>query len=330
MKSLMSRETGGPENLEIVEQETPTPNADQVLIRVKAAGVNFPDTLVIRDLYQYRPERPFAPGSEVAGTVEAVGDKVTNMKVDQRVQALVPHGAFSTHLIADARTVSPIPDTMPFDEAAGFIFTYGTTYYALKDRGHLQAGQSMLVLGAAGGIGSSAIEIGKAMGAKVIAAVSTEEKAEFCRSIGADETIVYPRDPNRDQQKAFSDQVKTLTGGKGVDVVYDVVGGAYAEPALRAIAWEGYYLVVGFPAGIPKLPLNLVLLKSCQVAGVFWGAFTQRAPKRHQIFLTELFDLYEAGKLKPRVTSRYSLEDGAKALVEIETRQAMGKIIIEP
>ncbi|MDA9008549.1 NADPH:quinone oxidoreductase family protein [Alphaproteobacteria bacterium] len=330
MKSLMSREAGGPENLEMVEQETPTPNATQVLINVKAAGVNFPDTLVIRDLYQYRPERPFAPGSEVAGIVEVLGDGVTNLHVGQRVQALVPHGAFSTHLLAHVKTVSPIPDAMPFDEAAGFIFTYGTTYYALKDRGHLQAGQSMLVLGAAGGIGSSAIEIGKAMGAKVIAAVSSEEKAEFCRSISADATIVYPRDPNRDEQKAFSDQVKALTDGKGVDVVYDVVGGAYAEPALRAIAWEGHYLVVGFPAGIPKLPLNLVLLKSCQVAGVFWGAFTQRNPKRHQEFLTELFDLYEAGKLKPQVTSRYSLEDGAKALVEIESRQAMGKIIIEP
>ncbi len=330
MKSLMSQTAGGPESLVVLEQETPKPGPTQILIAIKAAGVNFPDTLVIRDLYQYRPERPFAPGGEVAGVVEAVGSDVKGIQVGQRVQALVQHGGYATHVLADAKIVVPIPDAMPFDEAAGFIFTYGTTYYALKDRGHLKAGQSILVLGAAGGVGSSAVEIGKAMGARVIAAVSSEKKAEFCRSIGADETIVYKREPDRDQQKAFSDEIKRLTNGKGVDIVYDIVGGAYAEPALRAIAWEGHFLVVGFPAGIPKLPLNLILLKSCQVAGVFWGAFMQRDPKRHQQFLKELFDLYEAGNLKPRVTSRYSLEDGAKALQEIEGRKAIGKIVIEP
>jgi NADPH2:quinone reductase len=328
MQSMFSTEVGGPETLKLTETETPTPKGTEVLIRVRAAGVNFPDTLMIRDMYQFKPPRPFAPGGEIAGEVEAVGDKVTGFKPGDRVLALIGHGGFATHAIADASRIVPIPDAMPFEDAACFIFTYGTSHHALKDRAHLKAGETLLILGAAGGVGSAAIELGKAAGARVIAAVSSEDKAEVCRSFGADETIVYPRELDRDGQKAFSQQIKDVAGKEGVNVVYDAVGGAYAEPAVRALAWEGRFLVVGFPAGIPKLPLNLTLLKGCQIVGVFWGESTRRDPKGHAQNVAELFDMYAKGQIKPRISGSFPLERAGEALEMMQGRKVTGKVVV--
>ena len=329
MKSMMSTAPGGPETLALMETPTPEPGPGQVRIAVKAAGVNFPDTLIIRDLYQFRPERPFAPGGEVAGVVEAVGAGVTKFKTGDRVLAGGVNGGYATHFIANEGSVHKIPNAMPFEEAAAFMLTYGTSHYALKDRARLQPGDSLFILGAAGGVGAAAIELGKAMGAKVVAGVSSEEKARFCKELGADETLVYPKgDLDRDAQKALSNEIRKLCGGEGADVVYDAVGGDYAEPALRALAWEGRFLVVGFPAGIPKIPLNLTLLKSCQIVGVFWGAFTMRDPARNERHVAELFHWYAEGKIRPHVTARFPLEQAGDALGLIEERKALGKVVL--
>ncbi|WDI30933.1 NADPH:quinone oxidoreductase family protein [Hyphococcus flavus] len=328
MKAMMSHEPGGPETLKFTEIETPEPGPGQVRIAVKAAGVNFPDTLIIRDLYQFKPPRPFAPGGEVAGVIEALGEGVTGLAEGDRVIAGGINGGFATHFIADAARVNKIPDAMPFDEAAAFMLTYGTSHYALKNRANLQPGESLFILGAAGGVGAAAIELGKAFGAKVVAGVSSEDKAAFCKELGADETLVYPRELDRDGQKALSGEIKKLCGGEGANVVYDAVGGDYAEPAVRALAWEGRFLVVGFPAGIPKIPLNLTLLKSCQIVGVFWGAFTMRNPKLNADYVAELFRFYEEGKIKPRVTATYPLEDAANALDLLQSRKATGKVVL--
>ena len=327
MKAMMSHEPGGPETLKLTDVETPEPGPGQVRIAVKAAGVNFPDTLIIRDLYQFRPARPFAPG-EVAGIVEAVGANVSGFAPGDRVLSGGINGGFTTHFIADAARTHKIPDAMPFVEAAAFMLTYGTSHYALKDRGKIKAGDRLFILGAAGGVGAAAIELGKAFGAKVVAGVSSQEKAAFCRELGADETLVYPRDLDRDGQKALSNEIKKLCDGDGADIVYDAVGGDYAEPAVRALAWEGRYLVVGFPAGIPKIPLNLTLLKSCEIVGVFWGAFTMRDPAKNAEYVAELFRFYEEGKIRPRVTASFPLADAAKALTLLESRKAMGKVVL--
>lgn len=328
MKAMLSTAPGGPETLELTELPDPVPGKGEVRIRVQAAGVNFPDTLMIRDLYQMKPPRPFAPGGEIAGDVDAIGEGVEGLSVGDRVLALSGFGGFATQIIIDAKKVIPIPDAMPYEDAACFIFTYGTSHHALKDRAHLKPGESLLILGAAGGVGAAAIELGKAAGAKVIAAVSSADKAEFCKSIGADETIVYPRDLDRDAQKALSNEIKSLAGPDGVNVVYDAVGGAYAEPAIRALAWEGRFLVVGFPAGIPKIPLNLTLLKGCQVVGVFWGASTFRDPKGHAENVGELFKMYADGKIKPRISARFPLEQAADALTMMQDRKVMGKVVL--
>ncbi|MCB1342560.1 MAG: NADPH:quinone oxidoreductase family protein [Pseudooceanicola sp.] len=328
MKALLSTAPGGPETLQLTEMETPAPGPGQVLIRVHATGVNFPDTLMIRDLYQFKPPRPYAPGGEIAGEVQAVGDGVTGVKVGDRVLALTGHGGFATHTLADARRIVPIPDGMPYEDAACFIFTYGTSHHALKDRAHLQKGESLLILGAAGGVGAAAIELGKAAGARVIAAVSSQDKADFCKQIGADETLIYPRELDRDGQKAFSAQIKELAGPDGVNVVYDAVGGNYAEPAVRALAWEGRFLVVGFPAGIPSIPLNLTLLKGCQIVGVFWGDSTRRDPKGHAKNVAELFEMYAKGQIKPRISARFPLERAAEALVMMQDRKVLGKVVV--
>ena len=328
MKAMMSHEAGGPETLKFTEVATPEPGKGQIRIAVKAAGVNFPDTLIIRDLYQFRPPRPFAPGGEVAGVVEAVGDGVRGFKAGDRVLSGGINGGFATHFIADAGRTHKIPDKMPFDEAAAFMLTYGTSHYALKDRANIRPGESLFILGAAGGVGAAAIELGKAFGAKVVAGVSSAEKAAFCKELGADETLVYPRELDRDSQKALSDEIKKLCGGDGADVVYDAVGGDYAEPAVRALAWEGRFLVVGFPAGIPKIPLNLTLLKSCQIVGVFWGAFTMRDPKKNAEYVAELFRFYDEGKIRPRITASFPLEDAAKALALLQDRKATGKVVL--
>lgn len=326
-RAMMSHEVGGPETLRMTETPVPFPGAGEVLVRVHAAGVNFPDTIIIRDLYQFKPPRPFAPGGEIGGVVEALGDGVQGLSRGDRVAALPMYaGGFATHATVPAGNVFQIPDAMGFDEAACLLFTYGTTYYGLHDRGALAEGETLLVLGAAGGIGASAVELGRAMGARVCAAVSSEDKAAFCRTLGADETIVYPREMDKDAQRAFGREIKDKLGA--VDVVYDPVGGAYAEPAIRAINWAGRFLVVGFPAGIPAVPFNLPLLKNCAIVGVFWGAHTQREPEKHQGYMRDLIALYEAGKIRPRISEHFPLEEAATALRRIEDRAATGKIVL--
>jgi NADPH2:quinone reductase len=330
MKAMLSTAPGGPETLELTELPTPEPKKGEVRIRVRAAGLNFPDTLIIKDMYQMKPPRPFAPGGEVAGEVDALGEGVKSVAVGDRVLAMSGFGGFATHLCIDAGRVMKIPDAMPFDEASCLVLTYGTSHHALKNRAEIQPGESLLILGAAGGVGAAAIELGKAAGAKVIAAVSSEEKAQFCRDLGADETIVYSRDmDDRDTQKAFSSEIKKLSGGNGVDVVYDAVGGAYAEPAVRALAWKGRFLVVGFPAGIPKIPLNLTLLKGCQIVGVFWGAHTVQEPKMHAENMADLFRMYADGQIKPRISARFPLEKAADALKLMQDRKVQGKVVLD-
>lgn len=329
MKAMLSKEPGGPETLVLEELATPEPSKNQIRIRVFAAGVNFPDTLIIRDLYQVKPDRPFAPGGEIAGEVEAIGEGVTGLAVGDRVLGMIGFGGFATQIIANADRVIKIPDNMPYDDAACFVLTYGTSHHALKDRAQIKAGETLLILGAAGGVGVAAIELAKAAGARVIAAVSSEEKAQFCRDLGADETLIYARDMSeRATQKEFSNQIKELSGGKGIDVVYDAVGGDYAEPAVRSLAWKGRYLVVGFPAGIPKIPLNLTLLKGSQIMGVFWGAHTVQEPKNHIENLTDLFTLYGEGKIKPRISASYPLEQAGDALQLLQDRKVLGKVVV--
>jgi NADPH2:quinone reductase len=329
MKAMLSTEVGGPETLQLTDMPTPEPGKKQVRIRVHAAGVNFPDTLIIRDLYQMKPPRPFAPGGEVAGVVEAVGEEVKHLHIGDRVLGMSGFGGFATELVLDAERAVKIPDNMPYDEAACFVLTYGTSHHALKDRAELKAGESALILGAAGGVGIAAVELAKAAGAKVIAAVSSEEKAQFCRDAGADETLIYTREmSDRAAQKEFSNQIKALSGRDGVDVIYDAVGGDYAEPAVRSLAWKGRYLVVGFPAGIPKIPLNLTLLKGCQIVGVFWGAHTLREPQNHAENMGDLFRLYSEGKVKPRISASYTLENAGEALQLLQDRKVLGKVVI--
>ena len=329
MKAMLSKEVGGPETLVLEEMESPQPGKKQVRIKVRAAGVNFPDTLIIRDMYQVKPPRPFAPGGEIAGDIDAVGEGVEGLSVGDRVLGMCGFGGFAEEVVIDADRVVKIPDAMPYDEAACFVLTYGTSHHALKDRAAIQPGETLLILGAAGGVGAAAIELGKAAGARVIAAVSSEDKAQFCRDLGADETLIYARDmSDRATQKEFSNQIKELAGGDGVDVVYDAVGGDYAEPAVRALAWKGRFLVVGFPAGIPKIPLNLTLLKGCQIVGVFWGAHTVREPANHSENLNDLFTLYAAGKVKPRISARYPLAEAGDALQLLSDRKVLGKVVV--
>ncbi|MCX7561673.1 NADPH:quinone oxidoreductase family protein [Sulfitobacter sp. F26204] len=329
MKAMLSKEVGGPETLVLEERPMPEPDKTQVRIKVHAAGVNFPDTLIIRDMYQMKPPRPFAPGGEIAGIVDAVGENINGLKVGDRVLGMSGFGGFATHVVLDGMKVVKIPDEMPFDEAACFMLTYGTSCHALKDRATVLQGETLLILGAAGGVGAAAIELGKAAGAKVIAAVSSEEKAQFCRDLGADQTLIYARDmSDRAAQKAFSSQIKELSGEDGADVIYDAVGGDYAEPALRAMAWNGRYLVVGFPAGIPKIPLNLTLLKGCQIVGVFWGAHTMHEPGKHAENIRDLFKLYAAGMIKPRISARYPLEKAGDALQLLSDRKVLGKVVV--
>ncbi|EMD84244.1 NADPH:quinone oxidoreductase family protein [Pacificimonas flava] len=323
MKALLCKEHGPPENLVVEEVATPEPGKGQVRINLKAAGVNFPDTLIIRDLYQFKPELPFSPGGEASGVVDAVGEGVTHLKQGDRVLVMCGNGAFAEQIAIDASRVIPIPDEMDFDIAAGFTMTYGTSHHALKQRANLQAGETLLVLGAAGGVGLAAVEIGKLMGAKVVAAASTQEKLDLCREYGADETINYTEEDLREG-------IKRATGGAGPDVIYDPVGDKFAEPAFRSIAWNGRYLVVGFAGGeIPKLPLNLTLIKGAAIVGVFWGRFTATEPKVHQANMAELLGWLKDGKLKPHVSKRFPLEQGGEAIRWMMDRKAMGKVLIE-
>ncbi|MGE3773501.1 MAG: NADPH:quinone oxidoreductase family protein [Gammaproteobacteria bacterium] len=330
MRALVSVAVGGPDTLVLRDDiPAPLPGADELLIRVRACGVNYPDTLMIEDKYQFRPPRPFAPGGEVAGDVLAVGTGVTDFAPGDRVLALVGHGGMAEQVVARAAKTLKMPDGMPYDEAAAFVFTYGTSYHALKQRAALQPGETLLVLGAAGGVGLAAVELGVAMGARVIAAVSSADKLELAKRHGAVDGLVYPRGPfDKDGAKALAEQFKTACGKHGADVVYDAVGGDYAEAALRAIAWEGRFLVVGFPAGIPRIPLNLPLLKGCQIVGIFWGAFTERDPVANAQNNAELLAFYAAGKVRPYVSLRVPLETGGQAIAELSARRALGKIVV--
>jgi NADPH2:quinone reductase len=329
MLALLSRRPGGPETLVLEDTPDPRPGPGQVLLAVKACGVNYPDLLIIEDRYQFKPQRPFAPGGEVSGIVEAVGDGVDGLQIGDRVIGSSGWGGMAEKIALDAIRCIPMPEAMPFDEAAAFIMTYGTSYHALKDRAGLKPGETLLVLGAAGGVGLAAVELGNAMGARVIAAASSEEKVALARKHGADEGIVYSADPSgKEGAKALADQFKAACGPDGADVVYDPVGGDYAEAALRAIAWEGRFLVVGFPAGIPKIPMNLPLLKSCQIVGVFWGAFAQRDPKANAQNTRELFDLYARGAIRPVISERVPLARASEAIAALGARKAMGKIVI--
>jgi NADPH:quinone reductase len=329
MKAVLSKAPGGPETLVLEEVADPRPGKGDALIAVAACGVNYPDSLIIEDKYQMRPERPFAPGGEVAGIVEAVGEGVTHLRVGQRVLGSSGFGGMAEKIAVNAKHCMAIPDSMPFDEAAALLMTYGTSYHALKDRAGLKAGETLLVLGAAGGVGSAAVELGKAMGARVIAAASTQEKVDAAKNWGADEGVIYPSGPfDGDGRKKLADLFKSVCGEKGADVIYDPIGGDYAEAALRSIGWEGRFLVIGFPAGIPKIPMNLPLLKGCEIVGVFWGAFARRDPEANARNTAELFALYEKGAIKPRISERFPLDRAGEAIAWLSGRHAIGKVVV--
>lgn len=324
MKAVLCKAWGLPETLVVEETASPVPGADEVLVDVHAAGVNFPDTLIIQKKYQFVPELPFSPGGEVAGVIKAVGANVRQWKVGDRVLGSTTWGGYAQEVCVNAERVMPVPDGMDFATASAFVLAYGTSLYAVKDRAKLQPGETMLVLGAAGGVGISAVEIGKAIGARVIAAASSEDKLALCRAHGADATINYATEDLRER-------IKALTDGKGPDVIYDPVGGPYTEPALRSIGWDGRLLVIGFAAGeIPKLPLNLTLLKSASVVGVFWGAFLRRDPAVTQQHLKDLFELYTSGKVRPPITESYPLAEAPRALRDVMERRVKGKVVILP
>jgi len=329
MKAVLSKAVGGPETLVLEELADPVAGPGQVVLAVKACGVNYPDVLIIEDKYQFKPQRPFAPGGEVSGVVESLGEGVTSLTVGQRVLASSGHGGMAEKLLVDAVRCTPIPDSMPFDEAAAFILTYGTSYYALKDRAHLKAGETLLVLGAAGGVGLAAVELAKAAGARVIAACSSQEKVDLAIAHGADSGVVYPRGPfDKDGQKALANLIKDACGPNGWDVAYDAVGGDYSEATIRAAGWNGRFLVVGFPSGIPKIPLNLTLLKSCDIVGVFWGASVAREPKLHAQNVQDLMGLYAEGKIRPHVSERFPLAQAGDAIAHLASRKAMGKVVV--
>lgn len=322
MKAVLCKELGLPEKLAVENIPSPKAGKGQVLVAVKACGVNFPDTLIIQGKYQFKPELPFSPGGEVAGVVKEVGEGVVSAKLGDRVIAFTTWGGFAEELVADADRTVAMPAQMEFVPASAFVLTYGTSYHALKDRARLQPGETLLVLGASGGVGIAAIQLGKAMGARVIAAASSDQKLRVCKDNGADELINYGADDLRAK-------VKTITAGKGVDVVFDPVGGPYSEPALRDMAWNGRFLVVGFAAGdIPKIPLNLTLLKGCSIVGVFWGAFTRNEPDLNRRNNEELMGMYVQGKVKPHIHATYPLERAAEALNEVMYKRVSGKVVL--
>ncbi|MCV0386145.1 MAG: NADPH:quinone oxidoreductase family protein [Nitrobacter sp.] len=329
MKAVLSKETGGPKTLVVEDVDVPTPGKGQVLIDVAACAINFPDTLIIRDLYQFKPPRPFSPGGEISGTIAASGEGVEGWQVGDRVICGIGSGGLREKVAVDAAKLFKVPEGVDLVQASALLMTYGTTIHGLKDRGDIKEGETVLVLGAAGGVGLSAVELAKAYGCRVVAGVSTEEKGKVARDAGADEVVVYPRAPfDKDTSKQLANDFKAAVGENGADIVYDIVGGDYSEPALRAIAWEGRLLVIGFPAGIAKMPLNLTLLKSCDIRGVFWGAFAAREPKRNADNIAELFELWQAGKIAPLVSETYPIERAHEAIAKLESRGAIGKLVV--
>ena len=328
MKALLSTVVGGPETLEMRDIDAPVAGPGQLLVAVKACAINYPDVLIIEDKYQFKPPRPFAPGSEIAGLVEVVGDGVEGFAVGDRVIAVTGHGGLVEKIAVPAAAAYHLPPERSFTDGAALLMTYATSIHALVDRGHIKEGETLLVLGAAGGVGLAAVELGVAFGARVIGAVSSEEKAAAVRAAGAAEVVIYGRAPfDKDASRALADAFKAAAP-KGYDVIYDGVGGDYAEPALRSIGWEGRYLVVGFPAGIPRLPLNLTLLKSCDVCGVFWGAFAARDPQRNAAHIARLFRLWAEGKIAPKVTQTFAFERGGDAIAHLASRKAIGKVVV--
>jgi len=329
MRALLSHVAGGPETLRLDDLPDPVAGPGELLVRVRAAAINFPDVLIIEDKYQMRPPRPFAPGGEIAGEVETVGEGVEGWSVGDRLIAVPGFGGLAEKIVIPAKSAIPLPVSRRFVDGAALLLTYATSIHALYDRGQLKAGETLLVLGAAGGVGLAAIELGKARGARVIAAVSSEDKAQAARDAGADAAMVYPPGPfDKQGQKALAQQFKDAVGPTGADVIYDPVGGDYAEPALRSIAWEGRYLVVGFPAGIPRLPLNLTLLKSCDVRGVFWGAFAARDPQANAAHVATLFRLWDEGMIGPRISATYPLARGGEAIAALAARSVIGKVVV--
>ncbi len=323
MKAIRCNVYGPPSSLVLEELESLKPGAKEVVVGVKACGINFPDTLIIQGLYQFKPELPFTPGSDIAGVVKEVGTEVSHLKKGDKVFGFVPYGALAEEVIVPSNSCFPKPKTMDYPVAASFMMAYGTSYHALKDRAKLKEGETLLVLGASGGVGLAAVELGKLMGARVIAAASTDEKLELCLNYGADETINYSK-------ADLKSTLKELTGGKGADVIYDPVGGDYSEAALRGTAWDGRFLVVGFATGtIPKIPLNLPLLKGASIVGVFWGGFAMGNPKANMQNTMTLMQWYDEGKLKPHIHRKYNLQDTAKALEEMMERKVKGKLVIQ-
>lgn len=326
MRALLSEAPGGPATLVLRDLPDPVPAAGELLVRVRACAMNFPDVLIIEDKYQLRPPRPFAPGGEFAGEVIGVGEGVTGWSEGDRLIVATGFGGLAEQVVIPAKSAIRLPAERSFEEGSALLLTYATVIHALVDRGKLQAGETLLVLGAAGGIGIASIEIGKALGARVVAAVSSDEKARAARDAGADEAVVYPTDTS--DPKALSQIFKDAVGPAGADVILDPVGGAYSEPALRSIAWEGRFLVVGFPAGIAKLPLNLTLLKSCDVCGVFWGAFAARDPKANADHVQQLFRWWDEGKIAPKISATYPLERAGEAITALAHRKAVGKLVV--
>jgi len=322
MKAVLCKQFGPPESLVIEELPSPKASAGEVVVSVKAASLNFPDVLIIQNKYQFKPPLPFSPGSEMSGVVKEVGEGVQGFKPGDRVIAFTTYGAFAEEVKVDAARLVPIPEGMDFNSAAAFLLTYGTSDHALRDRGALKAGETLLVLGAAGGVGLAAIEIGKAIGAKVIACASSADKLDVCKQHGADAGINYATEDMREK-------IKELTGGKGVDVIYDAVGGPYSEPALRSSAWRGRLLVVGFAAGdIPKIPLNLTLLKGCSIVGVFWGDFARREPRAFAESIGQLGKWFREGKLRPHVSQTFPLAQAVDALKLMAARKVKGKVVL--
>ena len=322
MKAVLCKQFGPPESLVVEDLPSPRPGPGEVVVSVKAASVNFPDVLIIQNKYQFKPPLPFSPGSELAGIVKEAGAGVAGFKAGDRVIAFTTYGAFAEEVKTEAGRLLPLPPAMSFEEGAAFLLTYGTSDHALRDRAALKPGETLLVLGAAGGVGLAAIEIGVALGARVIACASSEDKLAVCRAHGAHETIDYAREDLRER-------IKALTEGRGVDVVYDPVGGPYSEPAFRSIAWRGRLLVVGFAAGdIPKLPLNLALLKGASIVGVFWGDFARREPKAFAASVAQLGAWHAEGRLKPHVSATFPLERAVEALQQMAGRKVKGKVVL--
>ncbi len=330
MRRIESRQAGGPDTLVLAEAPPPVAAGDEVVVDVAVCGINYPDVLIIQDQYQIRPPRPFAPGSEVSGVVKTVGPDVKTLKVGDRIMAAMAFGGLAEQVAVGERFCVRLPDAIPMDDAGAFMMTYGTSFFALNDRGRLKAGETLLVLGASGGVGMAAIQIARAVGARVIAAASSQDKVDAAIAAGAEAGVVYPAGSlDADAAKAFGVALKAALGPGGADVIYDPVGGAITEPALRAIAWRGRYLVVGFAGGVPRPPLNLTLLKQCEIVGVWWGAHVEREPEAHQASMRALFDLYADGALRPLISARHTLEAAPAAIQALADRKVLGKIIVE-